>query len=155
MKVQLKTINLILIFPLLLLLGCSGESEEPDPTVTAIQNNIIGSWVSTDVTDTTEGTWTFLPDGTFVDTQGANFEYEIHQISDFYYITFKADDLNIEPSDELKEELENSLGDTDFIPIYQVTMPSAGSLIIEPATKLYGSESYFGFTFQTYVLRRQ
>ena len=155
MKVNLKTIfiSLVLTFTLF---GCSSDSaEEPDPTLTAIQSNIFGNWVSTDTSAGTEGIWQFLPDGTFIDTRGGSFQYEIYQIEGFYYVAFNAEDLNIEPSEELKEEMEDALGNTDFIPIYQVSMPSSGSLIIEPAIQLYQSDSYFGFTFQTYVLRRQ
>jgi hypothetical protein len=156
MRFNPRTIIIFLLLLPIILFACSGGSDEgPDPTLTAVQNNIIGSWVSTDITASSEETWQFLPDGTFIDTQGGSFQYQIHQINGFNYIALSADDLKIEPSEELREELEDSLGSTDFIPIYQVTMPSNSSIIIEPAANLYGSDSYFGFTFQTYVLRRR
>jgi hypothetical protein len=156
MRFNPRTIIIFLLLLPIILFACSGGSDEgPDPTLTAVQNNIIGSWVSTDITASSEETWQFLPDGTFIDTQGGSFQYKIHEIDGFNYIALNADDLKIEPSEELTEALEDSLGSTDFIPIYQVTMPSNSSIIIEPAANLYGSDSYFGFTFQTYVLRRR
>ncbi len=150
MKLYVKMILIVLI-PFLLVLGCSEEPE--DPTVPVIERDIVGNWTST--TTNTADTWQFLPDGTFIDTEGATFQYKIYDIDGFSYIAFNVEELGVELNEEDIEELESSLGASDFIPIYQAQMPSKGSLVIEPATRLYGSDTYFGFTFETYVLRRQ
>lgn len=153
MKRYVRAIAISLIF-LLALAGCSGDSEEEAATP-AIADDIIGAWASTDVTAGVGGVWQFYPDGTFIDTENATFQYKIQTIDGFHYISYNVDELGIELTDEVEEELMSSLGEADFIPIYQVQMPSIDSLVLEPASRLYGSNSYFGIEFQTYVLRRQ
>lgn len=153
MRQYLKPILLILIL-FLPLLGCSDESGDDSDTPN-IGDDIIGSWTTTDVSAGAGGTWQFFPDGTFIDTQNVTYQYQLQEIDGLIYLAFDRESLNIEFTEDELADLEDTLGQTDFMPIYQAYMPSKDSLVLEPATILYGSDTYFGATFDTYVLRRQ
>ena len=153
MKLYAKLI-IFIVMPLLVL-GCSEGAGQRDEAsaVPQIAEDIVGSWTST--SEISNATWQFFADGTFIDTENAVYGYQIQIIEEQYYIAFRVEELGIELTDEVREELERSLGSSEYVPIYEAIMPSQNSLVLEPATRLYGTDEYFGSTFETLVLRRQ
>ncbi len=144
-----------IVVALFLVVGCSNDSAQTngDNSNPVIENDIVGNW--TQVGSNTGEIWQFFEDGTFIDTANVAYEYRIQKIDGIDYLAFDREGLNIELTEEDQEEMERAIGGSEFIPIYEARMSSKDSLILDPATILYGSDSYFNFTFVTLVLRRQ
>ena len=139
----------IMLFPLL---GCSGEAEE-DPTIPVLERDIVGIWRPID--NINGLIWQFLEDGTFIDTEGVRYGYYIQEVDGITYLGFDREGLNITLIEEDEAELDRVVGQSDYILIYEANMTSKNTLVLDPASTLYGSDSYFNFNFETLILVRQ
>ena len=154
MKIKLSAILLVILF-LFPVVGCSDDAEQgnEDSSFPELKEDIVGVWAPID--DTSGSLWQFREDGTFVDTELKSYEYVIRNVDGVNYLGFDREGLNISLGEENEQELERVVGQTDHILIYQVQMSTKDTLVLDPAYNLYGSDSYFGFTFNTLILRRQ
>jgi len=139
----------IMLFPLL---GCSGEAEE-DPTIPVLERDIVGIWRPLD--NINGLIWQFLEDGTFIDTEGVRYGYYIQEVDGITYLGFDREGLNITLIEEDEAELDRVVGQSDYILIYEANMTSKNTLVLDPASTLYGSDSYFNYNFETLILVRQ
>lgn len=154
MKIKFSAI-LCVVLCFLILVGCDGDADQDntDPSVIVLEEDIVGVWAP--IEDTSGALWQFRADGTFVDTELKSYEYVIQNVDGVNYLGFDREGLNISLAEENEQELERVVGQTDHILIYQIQMSSKDTLVLDPASTLYGSDSYFGFTFNTLILQRQ
>lgn len=151
------TIRIIFFFVLLLipLFGCSTDSDETneESLLPDLETDIVGVWAPID--DTSDQLWQFRADGTFVDTELKTYEYVVENVDGINYLGFDREGLNITLTEDDQAELERVVGQTDYILVYQAQMSTKDTLVLDPAFVLYGSETYFGYTFNTLILQRQ